>query len=152
VQQGPGNCRPLEQTPAEAPGEFRSPVTESRSLQRRIGNSIGLIQRIEASSKSEVFPEGEIVVEQRLMGEQAHRPASSIGAPAQPVAQNPDFSGRRAQKPGQQPQKGCFAGAVGSNDGQRLTRAKGEVQAAQDAGLPERALEPASLEQRDTVM
>jgi len=36
--------------------------------------------------------------------------------------------------------------------GQRLACAEGEVQAPQDAGLPEGALEPACLEQRNTVM
>ena len=64
VQQGAGNCGALEQTPAESQGQFRRPVTQSRGLQRRISNSIGLVERIEAGSKGQVFREDEVVVEQ----------------------------------------------------------------------------------------
>ena len=152
VQQGAGDCGSLEQTPAQAPGQFRRPVAESGGVQRRIGNLTGLIERIEAGSKGKVFPQGEVVVEQRLMGEEANRAASAVRATAEPMAQNPDFPGARAQEPGESLRRVVLPAPLGPMMASASPEPEREVQAAQDAGLAEGALEPVSLEKRDAVM
>jgi hypothetical protein len=141
VKQRPGESGPLEQPAAEPPGKSGAVLRQTGRFQRGFGLMLRLVEGVEPGGEDQVLSEGQIIVKQRLVGEQPDRAAALVGPPPQGSSPHLDGARRGPEQPAEQAEQSGFAGAVGTEHNQGFTGTERQVYSAKDADTTERALE-----------
>jgi hypothetical protein len=147
MQQCPRYCGTLKEPATQAPRQLGGACSEPGFVERRGGSLTRPLQTVEPCRKREVLEQREIVVEQRVVRQEADRPACICGTLRQRLIHNADLAGGWSHEAGEKSQQSGLAGAVGANHCQRLAWTQGKVYAPEYADSPERALESTDLEQ-----
>src|SRR4051812_42721681 len=127
VQEGSGDGRTLQQTPAQSTGQFIGAVLETGRRERGAGSIERPFHAVQPSGEGQIFGQRQIVVQQRLVRHIADGAAPGIGAVGHPLSQNSDLPPAGAQKTGKHPQEGGFSGTIRSYDGEHLAGVEREV-------------------------
>jgi hypothetical protein len=93
MHQGTRDGGALQQTPAQPARQFRAMLAETGCFECRCCGFEGLIESVKAGSKCQIFEEGEIIVEQRLVRQQSYSAAAWIRPPLEGAPQQPNLSG-----------------------------------------------------------
>jgi hypothetical protein len=152
VQRAASDCGPLDETPAEAPRELAGPVSQTGRVECRLRHLDRPLEQVQSRRQREVFQQGQVVVEQGLVGEESNGATGVVGAAAERLPQQAHLARGRPHQAGQEPQQGRLAGPVGADDRQGLTRPQRQIYPVENADSPEAAMESASLEQECAVM
>jgi len=102
---------------------------------------------VQSGGEGEVLHQGQVVVEERLMGKETDGAAGVRISAVKRPAKHANPAGSGAEESRQQPQQGALPGTIGSRHGERLARRQGQVDAVEDTHPPERAAETARFEQ-----
>src|SRR3954454_4479891 len=151
VQQRPGDRRALRQPPAEPPGRLVGARPEPRLVERGPGGCQRRRQAVESRGEGQVLHQAEIVVEQRLVGDQAHRPSDIGGVAAERPPLEPHVPPVGPGEPGEHPEQGGLAGAVRPHHRDRLAGGDGEIEIAKHLTQPVGAPQSPGLHQAGTV-
>ena len=122
MQRAASECGPLDETAAEAPRELAGPVGQTSRVECRPRHVDRPLEEVEPCRQREVFQQGQVVVEQGLVGEESNGPTGVVGASAERLSQQADLARGRPHQAGQEPQQCRLAGPVWADDRQGLTR------------------------------
>src|SRR5262245_28378729 len=151
VQQGPRDRGPLSQPSAEPAGRLVGPGPQPGLVQGGPGGGRRGRQPVEPSGEGEVLVQGEIVVQQRLVGHQSHGPANLRGVPAERLALESHLAPVRPGQSGEDSKQGGLAGAVGPGHRHRLAGGHREIDVAQHLPAPVGAPQSLRLQQPRAV-
>jgi hypothetical protein len=116
MQERSGNGCPLKQSPAQPPGQLARPVGQACRFQSGSRHGTGPIQGIEPGDKGQILQQRQVVIQERLMEQDAKRAAGWAELPSQPTAQDPDLARAGSHQTGEQSQEGGLAGPIGTDD------------------------------------
>ena len=116
-----------------------------RTWRNPVHPEVAIVECVQPRGKGQVLQQCQIIVKERLVGEESDGLASCVRIAVEALPQDPDLAGAGPHQSRQQSQQGGLASPVGPNDRQRLTRTEREVQAPEDADPPEGALESAGF-------
>ncbi len=119
VQQRPGDGEALQHALGEGAHHVVAAVAELDPLEQIADAPPGVGDAVHVGVEAQVLLGREIAVEQRVVRDEADRPAHRHGVVSQVVAGDRDAARRRPQQRRHQTQRGRLAGAVGAEDGQK---------------------------------
>ena len=126
VQQGSGQRHPLALSGGEALGEVVGPVGHAEPFEQLVDPPIGLgpAEAPEPGGEHQVLPAGQAIVEPGVLGEHARASAHLVALGHRVESGHPGPAVVRRQHAVEQAHGGGLAGAVGSEQGQHLARAR----------------------------
>ena len=135
--------------PAAQPrGRVRRSGRETGGLQRRARGGGRLGHAVQPRGEGQVLRQGEVVVQERMVGEEPDGPAGVGGVPGERAAEHPDVAGGGPHQPGQHAEQGALARAVRARHGEDLARRQRQIDVAKYPKTAEGATQAAGRQQR----